>query len=154
MYHRRTKFFISHVSSLLKNVLCPVTFLEPKSQWSHLLYAESICHFHSLRGSIETIVSTILSGRTTHIQIFFIIALVWIHLTNAFRFQKWLRIVPSNFFLEWLLIVLAQNQVSIRIIRLQLVWQICYRWQKESHITLVFFGLQELLFFPKLKIHD
>ena len=69
----------------------------------------------------KNIVNSILSGWTTHITMFFIIAVATIHLTNALSSQKWLYIQSSNFFLEWLLTFLTQNQVASRIILLQLM---------------------------------
>ena len=67
---------------------------------AYLFHAEHICHLYSLLAPIKTIVNTILSGRTTHITIFLTIAVAQINLPNAFRFQKWLRILPPNFFLQ------------------------------------------------------
>ena len=114
-HHRRTKFFISHVWSPPKNILCPVTFFGTKIPMlsapfidgsPYLFYAKNICHLYSLLAPIKTIVNSILSGWTTRIPMFFAIAVAEIHLTNALSSQKWLYILPSNFFLEWLLIVL------------------------------------------------
>ena len=114
-HHRRTKFFISHVWSPPKNILCPVTFFGTKIPMlsasfidgsPYLFYTKNICHLYSLFAPIKTIVNSILSGWTAHITIFLTITVARIHLTNALNlFQKWLYILPSNFFLEWLLIV-------------------------------------------------
>ena len=82
----------------------------------YLFYARNICHLDSLLGPIQNIVNFILSGWTTHITIFFTIAVAAINLTNALSSQNWLDIPPSNFFL---LIDLPQNQVVIRIIVFQ-----------------------------------
>ena len=127
-HHRRTKFFMSRVRSLPKHFLCSVTFLGTKTTMllapfvacsSYLLYAKIICNLDSLLEPIKNIVNPKLSGWKTHITIFSTIAVTAIHLTNAFRSQKWLYIHPSSFFLESLLIVLTQNQVASRIILLQ-----------------------------------
>ena len=95
-------------------------FLKPKSSWCRLLHRWQpipfLCQKH-LRPSLQlacadqTIVNSILSGWTTHIPIFFAIAVARIHLSNALSFQKWLYIPPSNFCLEWILIVLPQHKV-------------------------------------------
>ena len=135
-HHRRMKFLISHVCSLPENILCADTFFWnqkslccqlPSEIWqpiSFLQYARNICHLYSLLAPIKTIMNSILSGWTPHIPILFTIAVARIHLINALSFQKWLYIRPSNFSLEWLWIVLTQNQVAIRIILLQLLWKI------------------------------
>ena len=82
-HHRRTKFFISHVWSPPKNILCPVTFFGTKIPMlsapfidgsPYLFYAKNICHLYSLLAPIRTIVNSILSGWATRIPIFFAIA--------------------------------------------------------------------------------
>ena len=129
-HHRRTKFFMSRVRSLPKHFLCSVTFLGTKTTMllapfvacsPYLFYAKNICHLDSLLEPIKNIVNPILLGWKTHITIFFTIVVAAIHITNALSSQKWLYIHPSNFFLEWLLTVLTQNQVASRIILLQLM---------------------------------
>ena len=54
----------------------------------YLFYVKNICHLYSLLAPIKTIVNSILSGWTTHVPIFFAIAVVGIHLTNALSSQK------------------------------------------------------------------
>ena len=71
----------------------------------YLFHFKNICHLYSLLAPIKTIMNSILSGWTEHVLIFFAIAVAGIHLTNALSSQKWLYILPSSFFLEWLLIV-------------------------------------------------
>ena len=110
-HHRRTKFFISHVWSPPKNILCPVTFFGTKIPMlsvpiidgsPYLFYVKNICHLYSLLASIKTIVNSILSGWTTHVPIFFAIAVAaGIHLTNALSSEKWLYILPSSFTTYW-----------------------------------------------------
>ena len=109
-HHRRTKFFISHVWSLPKNFLCSVTFFGTKIPMlsasfidgsPYLFYAKHICHLYSLFAPIKAIVNSILPGWTTHIPIFFAVAVAGIHLTNALSSQKWLYILPSSFTTYW-----------------------------------------------------
>ena len=54
----------------------------------YLFYARNICHLDSLLGPIKNIVNFILSGWTTHITIFFTIAVAAINLTNALSSQN------------------------------------------------------------------
>ena len=56
----------------------------------HLFYAKNICHLKALRHSfaVKNIVNSILSECTTHITMFYIIAVAAIHLTNALSSQK------------------------------------------------------------------
>ena len=123
-HHRHTKFFISHVWSPPKNILCPVTFFGTKIPMlsapfidgsPYLFYVKNICHLYSLLAPIRAIVNSILSGWTTRIPIFFAIAVAEIHLTNALSSEKLLYILRPNFFFEWILIVFTQNHVAIRI---------------------------------------
>ena len=67
----------------------------------YLFYSKNICHLYSLLAPIKTIVNSILSGWTTHVPIFFAIAVAGIHLTNGLSSQKWLYILPSSFTTYW-----------------------------------------------------
>ena len=119
MYEVSLRYF--YVQSLFLESEFPCcSILDPFVDGSpYLFYAKNICHLDSLLEPIKNIVNPKLSGWKTHITIFSTIAVTAIHLTNAFRSQKWLYIHPSSFFLESLLIVLTQNQVASRIILLQ-----------------------------------
>ena len=104
-HYRRTKFFISHVWSPPKNILCPVTFFGTKIPMlsapfidgsPYLFYAKNICHLYSLLAPIRTIVNSILQGWTTRMTMFFVIAVAEIRLTNALSSQK-MTLYPVSF---------------------------------------------------------
>ena len=61
-----------------------------------LLNSVYVCHFHSLFSFVITAIHTILAGGTTHIAVFFSIAIAWIDLTKTFRSQKLIGIVPPD----------------------------------------------------------
>ena len=66
----------------------PMLFTPSVDGRPHLFYAKNICHLYILLGPIKNIVNSILSGWTTHITMFSIIAVAAIHLTNALNSQK------------------------------------------------------------------
>ena len=80
-HYRCAKFFLPHVSSLPKNILCPDTFFGTKFPMLLASFIDDcpcyLCRKHHhvciLHAPIKTIVNIIQSGWTTHISIFFTI---------------------------------------------------------------------------------
>ena len=68
----------------------PMLFTASVDGSPHLFYAKNICHLKALRHSfaVKNIVNSILSECTTHITMFYIIAVAAIHLINALSTQR------------------------------------------------------------------
>ena len=124
IHHRQMWFFISHQSQVSFRIFWHFELLcfEAKSPcwrapvengFRDFLNHVHVCHFHGMFPFIKAIMHTILAGGTTHVAIFFAIAIAWIDLTETLQSQKRFVIVPADKLFEWLLVVFAQNQIPI-----------------------------------------